>query len=168
VIVKSNPVHHSLRSLSSGGKFASVHAGCLEPAPEALGGGVVPTVALATHGCAHLPRLEGVLKFLAAVLASPVAVKDQAWLGLAPESSHGQGVFDQARLHVRLKAPAHHLAAEEIDHRSQIHLQPRDLRSHPSQLHLLGRDHRGLIPSTLQLTLVVRTHPRPQRGLGNA
>ena len=60
------------------------------------------------------------MEFLAAVLASPVAVEDQAWLGLAPEPSHGQRVFDQARLHVRLKAPAHHLATEEIDHRSQI------------------------------------------------
>ncbi len=38
----------------------------------------------------------------------------------APEPRHAQRIGDQAGLHVRLHAPAHHLAAEQVDDRCQI------------------------------------------------
>lgn len=37
------------------------------------------------------------------------------------EPRHGQCVIDQAGLLVGLHAPAHHLAAEQLSHRSQVH-----------------------------------------------
>ena len=33
---------------------------------------------------------------------------------------HGQRVLDQAGLHVRLQAPAHHLAAKQVDDGGQV------------------------------------------------
>ena len=39
---------------------------------------------------------------------------------LAHEPRHAQGIRDWAGLHVGLHAPAHHLAAEQVDHRGQV------------------------------------------------
>ena len=53
-------------------------------------------------------------------LAAPVRMEDQTRLGMAPEPGHAQRVGHQAGLHVGLHAPAHHLAAEQVDHCSQV------------------------------------------------
>lgn len=50
VIVEGHPVHDDLLSLLPGCKALPVHARRLEPAPEAFGGRVVPTIAFAAHG----------------------------------------------------------------------------------------------------------------------
>ena len=57
---------------------------------------------------------------MTAILAAPVAVEYQTkWRASAP-LRHGQCVLDQARLHMRLQAPAHHLTAEQVNDRSQV------------------------------------------------
>ena len=57
-----------------------------------------------------------------AVLATSVRMKDKARLRVTPEPRHLQRVCHQAALHVRLHAPAHHLAAEQVNDRGQVQL----------------------------------------------
>ena len=57
---------------------------------------------------------------MAAILAATVAVKDRSFAWVSPPAGHEQGVLDQAFLHVGLQAPAHHLAAVQIQHHRQI------------------------------------------------
>ncbi len=120
VIVESHPVHHSLPGLLSGGEFVAMHAGRFQSAPEALGRRVVPAVALPAHRGTHLPVFQSILELAAAILAAPVAVEYQTRRRAPPPPRHGQRVLDQTGLHVRLQAPAHHLAAEQVDDRSQV------------------------------------------------
>ncbi len=57
---------------------------------------------------------------MAAILAAPVAMEYQTGWWPATPSRHGQRVLDQAGLHVRLQAPAHHVAAEQVDDGGQV------------------------------------------------
>jgi hypothetical protein len=57
---------------------------------------------------------------MTAILAATVAVEYQSWWRSAAPPSHGQRFLDQARLHMRLQAPAHHLTAEQVNDRSQV------------------------------------------------
>ena len=57
---------------------------------------------------------------MAAILAAPVAVEYQTGWWPATPPRHGQRVLDQAGLHVRLQAPAHHLAAKQVDDGGQV------------------------------------------------
>ena len=50
----------------------------------------------------------------------PVAVEYQTGWWPATPPRHGQRVLDQAGLHVRLQAPAHHLAAKQVDDGGQV------------------------------------------------
>lgn len=50
VIVEGHPVHDCLPCLLPGGEALAMHASCLEPAPEAFDGRVVPAIAFAAHG----------------------------------------------------------------------------------------------------------------------
>jgi hypothetical protein len=52
--------------------------------------------------------------------AATVRTEDQARPGLTPEPRHSQRIRHQAGLHVRLHAPAHHQAAEQVDHHGQV------------------------------------------------
>lgn len=47
-------------------------------------------------------------------------MEDQARCGMATEPCHFQCIRHQAALHVRLHAPAHHLATEQVNDRGQI------------------------------------------------
>lgn len=53
--------------------------------------------------------------------AAAVAVQDQAGSGTAAPPRHSQRILDQTCVHVRLHAPAHHLASEQVDDGRQIH-----------------------------------------------
>ena len=57
---------------------------------------------------------------MAAILAAPVAVEYQSRRWPAAPPRHGQRVLDQARLHVRLQAPTHHLTVEQVDDCCQV------------------------------------------------
>ena len=54
-------------------------------------------------------------------LTATVAVEDQPGLParVALEPSHAQGIDDEVARHVRTQAPAHPLAAEQVDHHGQ-------------------------------------------------
>jgi hypothetical protein len=56
------------------------------------------------------------------VLTSSVRVEDQAWRWAALEPRHLQSIRDQAALHVRLHASAHHLTTEQVNHSGQVQL----------------------------------------------
>jgi hypothetical protein len=47
-------------------------------------------------------------------------MEDQSGLRAPSEPRHAQRISDQAGLHVRLHAPAHHLATEQVDDSRQI------------------------------------------------
>ena len=53
---------------------------------------------------------------VAGVLTAPIAVEQQrAWGGTPLLPGHLQCIDDQAALHMRLQAPAHHAPAEQVD-----------------------------------------------------
>ena len=54
---------------------------------------------------AHLPALEGLLEFMAAILAYPVAVQYQARRWAMPKPGNSQRILEQAGLHLVLHAP---------------------------------------------------------------
>ena len=58
---------------------------------------------------------------MAAILAAAVAVEYQSLGRSAPPPCHGQGILDQAGLHVVLHAPAHHLPTEQVNDGRQVH-----------------------------------------------
>lgn len=120
MVVEGDPVHDRLPGLLACGKPLAVDAGRLQPPPQALGGGVVPAISFAGHRAAYAPGRQRVLEVLAAILAAPVAVKDQARGRPAPKARHQQRILDQRGLHVRLQAPAHHLAAVQVQHGGQV------------------------------------------------
>ena len=120
MVVERQPVDYLVPGLPLGGKFLAVQPAHLQASPQALGRHIVPAVPLATHRAAHAVTGECGLELTAAILAAPVRVEDQAWRGMAPEPGHAQCVCHQTGLHVRLHAPAHHLATEQVDHAGQV------------------------------------------------
>ena len=60
------------------------------------------------------------MKFMAAILGTPIAEEYQPCWRPTPPPRHGQCALDQTGLHVRLQTPAHHLAVEQVYHRSQV------------------------------------------------
>src|ERR1017187_8106048 len=88
---------------------------------QRLRAGVVPAVALAAHRRRNAMPFEYLAEVVAGVLAAAIAMEDQpcllAWIALEP--SHLQSIDHQAALHIRPHRPAHHFAAEQIDHYSQ-------------------------------------------------
>ena len=66
--------------------------------------------------------LKNFSEVLAGVLAATVAMEDQPGVlaRLALEPSHAQGIDGDVARHVLTQAPAHHLAAEQLDHHGQI------------------------------------------------
>lgn len=57
---------------------------------------------------------------MSAVLASPVRMEDAPRCRVTPKPRHLQRIRHKATLHVRLHAPAHHLAAEQVNNSRQI------------------------------------------------
>lgn len=62
MVVEGDPAHDRLPCLLVRGEQLAVHASRFQPSPQALGGGVVPAVALAGHRTADTPGLQGVLE----------------------------------------------------------------------------------------------------------
>ena len=120
MVVKRQPVDDLVHGLALRGEGLAVQPAHLEVPPQAFRRRIVPAVALAAHRRLHAVALERVLELAATVLAAPVRVEDQSGRWLAPEPRHAQGIRDQAGLHVRLHAPAHHLAADQVDHGGQV------------------------------------------------
>ena len=56
-----------------------------------------------------------------AALAPPVRMEDETFVRAASEPRHVECDRHQAALHVRLRAPAHHLTAEQVNDGGQIH-----------------------------------------------
>jgi hypothetical protein len=120
MVVEHQPIDHLVHGLASCRKAPAVQPADLQSAPQALSGRVVPAVALAAHRGLHLVARKRTLKLMAAVLATPVRMEDQPRLRAPSEPCHAQRISDQAGLHVRLHAPAHHLTAKQVNDRCQI------------------------------------------------
>lgn len=120
MVVEAQPVDHFIHRIMACLEATAVQPGDFERAPQALCHRVVSAVALAAHGAAHAVALQGVLELVAAVLAAAVAVQDQPRLGMPAEPRHEQCIEHQLGFHTRLHRPAHHLAAEQIDHDGQV------------------------------------------------
>ena len=71
-------------------------------------------------------------------------MEDQARIRASSEPRHPHRITDQVRLHVRLHAPTHHLAAVQVNHSRQI--QPAFVRgsvgdvASPDSIGLIGRE----------------------------
>ena len=78
VVVERQPVDDLIHRLALCGESLAVQAANFQAAPQALGGRIVPAVALATHRRAHAVAAQRVLEHIAAILAAPVRVEDQA------------------------------------------------------------------------------------------
>ena len=120
MVVKRQPVNYLIHRLPAGCKPLPVQPADLQATPQALRWGVVPAVALAAHRTLHLVTGQRALKFMSAVLTATVGMEDKARCWVPSKPRHLQGVRDQAALHVRLHAPAHHLAAEQVNHCCQV------------------------------------------------
>ena len=80
MVVERQPVDHFVHRLASRGKSPAVQATHLQAAPQALGRGIVPAVALATHRTAHAVAGQRSLEGVTAVLAAPDALLYVKWL----------------------------------------------------------------------------------------
>ena len=107
-------------------RVGSRRAGCAEHAlvseavEEALGGDVVPAVAIAAHRGDHAALSELGEHRAAGVLATAVAMKDNAGAQLGRQPRHGQSIGDYFGRHPRLDRPADVLAVEQIQHDGQV------------------------------------------------
>lgn len=57
---------------------------------------------------------------MAAILTATIRVKNQTRRGPAAKPRHAQSIRHSVGLHMRPHAPAHHLAAEQVQHRRQV------------------------------------------------
>ena len=129
--------------------------------PQALRGRIVPAVAFATHRAFHAVAYQRALKLVPAVLTSPVQVEDQSRRRVPSEPFHLQNIRHQTTLHMRLHAPAQHLAAEQVNNSSQVQptLVGGDIRD-ITRLDLIGSFHGEVVLHQIrgngQLVLTVR------------
>src|SRR3990172_8746190 len=77
VVEPLDVVEHVSRSRLPGGVPGAMHPLVLQAVEEALGGRVIPAVALAAHGTDHAVAGELLLEGLAGVLAAPIGVVQQ-------------------------------------------------------------------------------------------
>ncbi|SAK98745.1 hypothetical protein AWB75_07208 [Caballeronia catudaia] len=144
MIVEAQPVDHLVHRFATCCKALAKDASALERSPQTLGRRVVPAIASTAHRTAHAVGFEQVLEVTTAILATPVAMDDQARFRLAAKPRHTQRVRHQLRAHVRLHRPAHHLTAKQVEDDRQV--QPavvspevRDVRS-PGLIGASGRE----------------------------
>lgn len=102
------------------GKPLAVQASNFQAAPQARCRRIDPAIALSVHRRVHAVAAQCITEQTTAILAAPVRMEDQAWLGMPSEPRHAQCIGDQAGLYVRLHALSHHLATEQVDHCSQV------------------------------------------------
>lgn len=117
-------------ALHSSDQPPAVQPADFQSAPQALGGRAdapmssrkcrVSAIALAAHRRSHIVARKRALKLMAAILASPIRMKDQPRLWPTPEPRHAQRNRHDAGLHVLSHALTHQLATEQIKHCRQI------------------------------------------------
>lgn len=103
-----------------GGVPGTVHPLVFHAIEEALGGRIIPAVALAAHGTDHAISGELVLEGAAGILAAPIGVVHQARRRLTPALCHGQRLRHDVRRHPRRNRPTHDLPVKQIEHDGQV------------------------------------------------
>lgn len=95
-----------------------------EAAEEALCDSIIPAIAFSAHTGQYSMVLEQFLEILAAILATPVRMKDKALRRFASPDCHGQCIHDQALGNAVVHRPSHDhdTTGIEIDHHR--HVQP--------------------------------------------
>jgi len=137
LVIPEQPGEGFILGLADGLKAPAVQSLHLQRSEQRLTAGVDPAVALAAHRRRNGAPFEHLVEILAGVLAATITMKDQSCFLIrrASEPGHFQGIDDQIALHVRPHRPAHHFAAEQIDHHGQEQptLFGRDIRevTHP-------------------------------------
>ena len=120
-VVPEYPVDDLVFCLTPRDEALSVQPLHLQRPEQRLAAGVVPAVAAPAHRGRDAVLGQHASEVLAGVLAAPVAVEDQtrALARMALEPGHTQRIDDDVPRHVRAQRPAHHLAAEQVDHHGQ-------------------------------------------------
>src|SRR5690606_37379111 len=113
------------------GEDATLDALVLERREEALGGGVVPAVALAAHAAGDPVSVELRDVVARAVGASTVGVMQKARLGAPASARLLKRREREVRVVVLAQRPAHHAACVEVDDAGE---------KHPAAEHRQGRD----------------------------
>jgi hypothetical protein len=104
----------------SSGIVTAIRPLSLQGREEAFRGGVVPTIASATHAAGDAVCAQQPLEVFAGVLASLVRMMQQRPRGAsAPNRQHRVG--DELRRHLRAHRPANHVAREQIEGYGDIH-----------------------------------------------
>jgi hypothetical protein len=92
----------------------------LQRAEQGLRAGVVPAVALATHGSLHSMLGEKVRIATAGILAAAIAMEDQTRCRRPAVPRHVECAAGQLRRDRLAHRPAHDAAAEQIEHHRQV------------------------------------------------
>ena len=71
-VIERQPVNHLIHGLSARGKRLAMQSCDLQMPPQALGRCAIPAVPLAAHRALHAVLFQSALKFMPAVLATPV------------------------------------------------------------------------------------------------
>src|ERR1017187_8732907 len=120
-VIPKQPRDSFILRISDRLKTLTVQSSPLQRTKQRLGAGVVPTVAFTAHRWRNAMLFEYLTEVVAGVLAAAIAVEDQlcllTWIALEP--GHLQSIDHKVTLHIRPHRPAHHFAAEQIDHHRQ-------------------------------------------------
>ena len=110
VVVQLNVLEHLPSHGFSGRESLAVNGLDLETVKEALGAGIVVTVALSTHAAPEVVPGQQRLVQGRTILATTVAMRDDALGHLAAPQRHLKRVADHVSGHALAHRPADHLA----------------------------------------------------------
>ena len=125
IIERLDVVEDGDASLVMAGEVTPVNEFQFEGAPEAFHGGIVVTVAPATHGGDQVGVGQSGPEIPGGVLHAPVRMEEEIGRGIAVEDGHGQGLEDQGGAEGFAHGPAHDLAAVKVEDGGQV--KPADL-----------------------------------------
>ena len=119
-VVPEQPVERGVFGLSLAVELHAMQSFDLQRTEQRLRAGVVPAVALATHGSFYpmLGKKLGVA--MAGILAATVAVEDQSGSGPSAVPRHVDRAAGQPCRDRRAHRPAHDAAAEQVQHHGQV------------------------------------------------
>ena len=121
LVIPEQPREGFILGLTDGFETLAVETFYFQRSKQSLAGRVILAVALATHRSGDAAPQEQAAELMAGILAAAVTMEDRSRIsvGTAPQPGHLQCIDDQIAVHLRLHRPAHHPAAEQVDHHSQ-------------------------------------------------
>lgn len=120
VVIHLHVLEDRFPSLLMAAIHAAIHQLTLQGLKKALYHGIVPTIPLPTHAAQHLVVLQSTLKQVAGVLASPVAVVNEASRRIPPAHRHVQRSQRQFSSHGVIHRPTHNRPGKQIHGYGQI------------------------------------------------